>query len=134
MVGLQQCSMMPILPELGEFDQRPQFFHHRMDALEQRAFDAHRVIEPRRRVARGMHFIDDVDAADERDARVDHRELAVHAAQPLPLERPRRDVRPVDQKPDAGALHPGGKSRAELSRSVPVNQQMRRHAALRRAF
>ena len=56
-----------------------------MNIGQQRPLDPHRVVEARRNLARRVHVVDDVDAADKGDPRVDHRDLAVQPAQALAL-------------------------------------------------
>ncbi len=104
-----------------------------MDHFEERPFDLHSVIEPRRRMTRRMHVVDDVDAADERDPRIDHCELAMHAAQSLPRRAPPRDVGTIEEELDAGVLQFRDESRRKLLRPVAVDQQMRAHTPLGRA-
>ena len=55
---------------------RPQFLH-------QWPNDFYGIVETWRRVVRRIDVIDDIDAADECSVAVDHRDFAMHAAQPV---------------------------------------------------
>ena len=76
-------------PQIRPRDPLPQSHRGFAHRPQQRAFDLHRVIEARRDVSRRVQVVDEVDAAQEPHAPVDHRDLAVQASQALPLQRPR---------------------------------------------
>ena len=91
--------------------------------------DAHREVEARRLLPRRVHVVDQVDAADERDAPVDVAELAVQPAQPVRAELPRRDLGPVLQEPHAAVAQPALEPLREVVLGAPAVDQ---HAHRRR--
>ena len=75
-----------------------------MNLGEQRALHAHGIVEARRHLLRGVHVVDDIDAADQRHPGVEDRNLAVQPAQTLAAQRPRRDIGTVLENAHAGEL------------------------------
>ena len=106
--------------QLHELHQRPHALHGLRDQRQQRAFHADREIEPRRLLARRVHVVDDVDAADERDAAIDVDELAVQAAQPVRAELPGGDFGPVLEHLDARVAHEARERRSEVELRAPA--------------
>jgi hypothetical protein len=84
-------------------------------------------------LGRAVEIVDDVDAADERGRAVDHRKLAVHAAQTPAAQTQPREFRPEGQHPRAGAAQHVAETRRKVARAEAVDQQMHAHAARRRA-
>ena len=80
-----------------------------------------------------MYVINDIDAADECDFGVNHRQLAVQAPQPLAAQRPERDLRTEFSRAHARIPHALQQVAAKILRTETVDQQVRHHAAPCRA-
>jgi hypothetical protein len=90
-------------------------------------------IEPRRGEAHRLEIVDEVHAADEGDARVDHRQLAVQPPQAQRVGTPAADQRTVGQHAHARRLQRIQPVGRQLARADAVDQQAHLHAALRGA-
>jgi hypothetical protein len=111
---------------------RPEAQRCRAHLRGERPFDAHRVVQARRRRRGRVEVVEDVDSADERDAAVDAGELAVHAAQAVAAQREQAH-RPVGVHLPAGARQRAAEALRVLERAETVDQQAHVRAARRRA-
>ena len=116
--------------ERGERDHGPQAAHPLLDLRHHRPGHAHRVVVAWRYLVRRVPVVDDVDAADEGDFAVDHRDLAVHAAQAAYRPPPQR--RPVCKHRHAGVGEGAVETRGHVARAEAVDDNMHGNAAARR--
>jgi len=127
-----------VVPGLaGQFlDPRFDGAGHRREAARQHAdlvlrrhLDAHRVVVARAQFERRVVVVDDVDAADEGDQPVDHDQLAVQAAQAVATQVEAADLRPVEQRADAGGLQLRQEIGGEIARAETVDRDVDLDAA-----
>lgn len=119
----------------GPGDLAPQPRRGAADLGGERPLDLHRVVVLRACVLRVIALlvvVDDVDAADKGKAAVDRGKLAVHAAQPV---APQGNLHHAaeDQHARPRALQRLEEARRKIARAEAVDQQVRGHAARRRA-
>jgi hypothetical protein len=86
----------------------------------------------RAQFGRRVVVADDVDAADEGDARIDHHQLAVQAAQAMALEVEAPDLRPVVHGADAGRGEHGQEIGREIAGAEAIDRDIDQYAALGR--
>ena len=124
--GGEALRMAP--PERGPGDQLPDVGDGAVDRPHQRPFDAHRVVEARAGEAGLVQVADDVDAADEGEPPVDHRDLAVQAAQAMAPQREGRHLAAVDLHIDVRRVEGRLQVLDEVAAAEAVHQQPHAHA------
>ena len=101
-VGLCRSGHAVATVELRPQHDLPQPVLRLLDRHQEWSFDANRVVVARRYLKRGIEVVDDIDAADESDLAVNHRQLAVQTAQAMATQLEARNVGPVDHRLDTG--------------------------------
>ena len=112
--------------EIDPGDDFPEAAYRVVHLRENRPFDAHRVVVARPHVVRRIVVVDDIDAADEGDAGVDHGQLAMQAAQAMATEMEGADFLAVEHGADAG----GSQARHEVDAEIASAEAVDRHADL----